>query len=94
MAMKKKQETPPYRTRDLAEAAFISTQLGLPSLQENLANSPVYFFWEDSQKATDLAAEYWSGGTVEGLKFAQMQRSLKDLIFGRGESGRLPRRPR
>ncbi len=93
MAMKKKPETPPYRTRDLAEAAFVSTQLGLPSLQENLVNSPVYFFWEDSKRAAELAAEFWSGGSVEGLKFAQMQRSLKDLIFGRGAPGRSPHRP-
>lgn len=88
MAMKKKIEAPLYQTRDLAEAAFVSTELGLPSIQENQSNSPVYFSWDDSEKAAQLSSDYWGGGKVEGLKLAEMQRSMKDLIFGRGDTGR------
>jgi hypothetical protein len=86
MAMKKKLEAPRYQTRDLAEAAFVSTELGLPRFKKTNPTAPVYFSWGRSEKAAQLSSDYWGGGKVEGLKFAQMQRSLKDLIFGRGDA--------
>ncbi len=74
-----------YRTKDLSEAAFLYAS-GAKLIKLDNENGRVWFIYADKAQCEKLADSFWSKeATVNAKEFADAFRTLKDMIFNRGQ---------
>lgn len=72
-----------YRTRDLAEAAFLYT-CHKKLIGHNEDNGKVWFVFENKADCEKLAQSFWGKeATVNAKELCDSLRTLKDIIFNR-----------